>query len=358
MVTRFSIFCVFLPFLGFTQSKNLIPNPGFEHAVGKPEKWFYTGADFNLVFSDWKSPTAASPDVYNEKIQVPVYWKEKGFYQLKPYLGQSMVGITLYGCNQGKLHCREYITVPLSDSLVIGQQYHFSMWVAPMQKGVIVDQIQIAFDIKPAKVMDDRRLELKPFYNLPIENQTIWQHLDLRFFAETEANYLTIGNFKNDESTTIVKSQSSIHQPFAYYYIDEVSLRKIPPILTREEIGQYDTMDLTQSAIEIKNIYFDFDETKLLPASYLELNKLLKLLINHPLLKIHILGHTDKIGSDAYNKMLSTQRAQMVASFLTRHYIDSARLKVSGFGFDQPLASNEDESGRQKNRRVVFEIIK
>lgn len=358
MVIRPSILCVLIPFLGFTQTKNLIPNPGFEQIQNKPEVWFYTGSDFNLVFSDWKSPTAASPDVYHDQIHVPTYWKEKGFYQLRPYHGHSMVGLTLYGCNLGKLHCREYVSVPLTEPLIIGQQYYFSMWVAPMQKGVLVDQIQIAFDQQPAVVMDDRRLELKPFYDLTLINQEDWQRVELRFYAETEARYFTVGNFKDDATTAILRSQQSGHQPFAYYYLDEVNLRKIPPILSREEIGTYDSLNLAQSTIELKNIYFDFDETKLLPTSYLELNKLLKLLKAFPALNIHIIGHTDKIGSVEYNKILSTSRANTVASFLTRHYIDPTRLKVTGVGYDQPIASNEDESGRQKNRRVVFEILK
>ncbi len=338
--------------------QNFIPNSGFEKIIGYPEQWFYTGNDFNLVFEDWKSPTQASPDVYSSDYHVPNHWVEKGFYRIKPHQGKTMVGITLYGCNQGKLHCREYITAPLLDSLVIGQQYYLSMWVAPMNIGLQMDKIQIAFDKKPVSAIDDRLLELKPFYDLPVKFQSDWQKIELRFYAETEADHITIGNFRNDEATKVVKINIPNSQPYGYYYIDEINLYKIPPVLPREIIGSYDTTEMIHNEIELKNIYFDFDEIQLLPASYLELNKLLKLLVDHPAMKINITGHTDRIGNALYNKTLSLRRANAVATFLIRHYIDPIRLKVKGLGYDQPIASNDDEEGRRKNRRVVFEIRK
>jgi len=355
-------FCLFLFNLvmqAVAQQVNLIPNPGFELIVGQPERWFYTGNDFNLVFKEWKSPTAASPDVYNDLIPVPTYWKEKGFYKIRPREGKSMVGLTLYGCNLGKLHCREYVAVRLKDSLIIGQQYVLSFWLAPMTSGVQVKQIDVAFDQEISQAIDDRLLELKPLYQLDFEYRPGWQKLVLQFYAETEAKYLTIGNFRDDLHTPIETTGVENLQPFGYYYIDEVILKKVPPILDREPIDIYDSVELnTHAAIEIRNIYFDFDESTLLPNSYQELNKLLILLQNHPGMHIRIAGHTDQIGSAEYNQMLSIRRARAVADFLIRHYIETKRLDVKGFGFNNPIASNTDETGRQKNRRVVFEFIK
>jgi len=340
------------------QLPNIIPNPGFEKISGVPEKWFYTGKDFDLVFEDWKSPTAASPDVYHEQIHVPAYWKERGFDDISPFRGKSKIGITMYGCNQGKLHCREYITVTLLDSLVIGQEYYLSMWVAPMLKGIQIDEMQVAFDIKPTTAIDDRLLELKPFYNLPMKLQKDWQRIEIRFFAETEATCLTIGNFKNDLSTHVIKSTTDLTQAFAYYYIDELSMFKIPPILHREVITPYDSGTLAAQEVLLKDIYFDFDQIKLLPNSYLELNKLLKLLTEMPKMRINLTGHTDRIGTYEYNIRLSKRRAQAVADFLARHYIDPSRINVRGMGFERPVATNENEQGRKQNRRVVFEIRK
>lgn len=343
---------------GFAQMPNLVPNPGFEKITGAPEKWFYTGKDFDLVFDEWKSPTAASPDVYHEQIYVPNFWRERGFDQIQPFRGKSKIGLTLYGCNQGKLHCREYVSAPLLDSLVIGQEYYLSMWVAPMLKGIQVDEIQVALDKKPEIAIDDRLLELKPFYNLSIQPVKEWQRVELRFYAETEATYITIGNFKNDLDTKTNRISSDPVQSFSYYYIDELTLFKIPPILPREEIASYDSITLMQKEVILKDIYFDFDEIKLLPHSYQELNKLLKLLLDRPQVKINIIGHTDNIGSNEYNLKLSRRRAQAVADFLVRHYISPSRLTSKGLGYEIPIANNTTEEGRKLNRRVVFELRK
>ncbi|MEP7321184.1 MAG: OmpA family protein [Saprospiraceae bacterium] len=342
----------------WSQSYNLVPNAGFEKIIGQPEKWFYTGKDFDLVFEDWKSPTAASPDVYNEKIPVPTFWREKGFYKIRPFSGKSMVGITLYGCNLGKLHCREYVAAPLIESLVIGQQYLLTLWIAPMDQGVKVDQLQVAFDHEISQTIDDKLLILKPLFNIPMVYKSGWQKIELNFFAETEARYITLGNFRNDEQTLTQRSEAPETEPYAYYYLDEISLKKIPPILSRQEIARYDSIELANTTIEIEHIYFDFDDINLLPTSYQELNKLLLLLQEHPRMKINIIGHTDHTGSSMYNKTLSLRRAKAVSQFLARHYIGVERMKIKGLGFDQPVASNKDEAGRQKNRRVVFEIIR
>lgn len=346
------------PICLFAQLPNIIPNPGFERIKASPEKWFYTGKDFDIVFEEWSSPTAASPDVYHDLIHVPAYWKERGFDHIQPFRGKSKVGITMYGCNQGKLHCREYITAPLLDSLVIGQEYYFSMWVAPMLKGIQIDEMQVAFDMKPATAIDDRLLELKPFYSLPMKLQKDWQRIELRFFAETEATHLTIGNFKNDLSTRVFNYPADIAQAFAYYYIDELTMFKIPPILPREAITAYDSITLASKEVLLKDIYFDFDQIKLLPGSFQELNKLLNLLNKNPELKINIIGHTDRIGTYDYNMRLSRKRAQAVAEFLMRHYISPSRIAVKGMGYEQPIVSNDTEERRQQNRRVVFEIKK
>lgn len=343
----------------WAQQQNLVPNPGFEIIIGQPERWFYTGSDFNKVFNDWQSPTAASPDVYHEAIPVPAYWKEKGFFRLRPVSGKSMVGLTLYGCNQGKLHCREYISVPLRDSLVVGQEYRLSLWLAPMKAGIPVDYIHAAFDREISHAMDDRLLELKPIYELKVDHTKTWQFLEIRFYAETEARFLTLGNFKDDANTPTGEGTVENGQPFGYYYLDEISLTKIPPILDREPIESYNINDWNAgSSVTIENIYFDFDQSKLLPASFQELNKLLLLLRQNPALRIRVCGHTDQVGSAAYNQSLSLRRAQAVADFLIRHYIEPDRLQVKGFSFDQPIASNVDEAGRQRNRRVVFEILR
>jgi outer membrane protein OmpA-like peptidoglycan-associated protein len=109
--------------------------------------------------------------------------------------------------------------------------------------------------------------------------------------------------------------------------------------------------------IRINNIFFDFGEYKLLEDSYAELNRLVILLNENLSMKIRINGHTDNIGNVQDNQILSENRAKAVKSFLISKGINPKRVITKGFGKLKPLANNNTEEGRQKNRRVEFEII-
>ena len=103
--------------------ENIVPNPSFETYSGIPIGWFYNGKHFTSLMQYWDAATTASPDVFGRNINVPEYWKKHGFGDIKPYHGECMVGITAYGCTDGKPHCREYIQVRLIEPMVKGQKY-------------------------------------------------------------------------------------------------------------------------------------------------------------------------------------------------------------------------------------------
>lgn len=109
--------------------------------------------------------------------------------------------------------------------------------------------------------------------------------------------------------------------------------------------------------IVLRNIFFDFNKATLRPESKYELERLAKLMNENPTLKIEISGHTDNIGSAAYNKTLSEQRAKSVVDYLIGVGIAANRMTYVGYGFDKPIASNDTEEGRQLNRRTEFKII-
>jgi outer membrane protein OmpA-like peptidoglycan-associated protein len=112
------------------------------------------------------------------------------------------------------------------------------------------------------------------------------------------------------------------------------------------------------SKVVLENIFFDFDQYTLREASEAELQRLYELLKQNPDLKIQINGHTDSRGSKAYNKELSRKRARAVVRYLAERGIDKERLAWKGFGESQPIAPNDTEAGRQKNRRTEFKILK
>ena len=110
------------------------------------------------------------------------------------------------------------------------------------------------------------------------------------------------------------------------------------------------------SRIILRNIFFDFDKATLKKESTAELEKLLEIMNQVPTLKIEISGHTDNKGSAEYNKKLSERRAKAVVDYLVAKGISTDRLRFAGYGMDRPLVSNDDEEGRQLNRRTEFEI--
>jgi OOP family OmpA-OmpF porin len=109
--------------------------------------------------------------------------------------------------------------------------------------------------------------------------------------------------------------------------------------------------------VNLYGIYFDTDKTDIKPASKATLDEVGKLLNNDPALKLQVVGHTDNQGTADYNNNLSMRRAQAVVKELATTYkIAADRLEGSGKGFSQPVAPNDTEAGRAKNRRV--ELVK
>lgn len=110
-------------------------------------------------------------------------------------------------------------------------------------------------------------------------------------------------------------------------------------------------------AVVLRNIFFDTGKFDLKPASEIELKKLLELMQRNPQMKIEISGHTDNVGTYAYNLELSKNRARSVMNYLLNAGIEKARLTYEGYADTKPVDTNETDSGRANNRRTEFKII-
>lgn len=111
------------------------------------------------------------------------------------------------------------------------------------------------------------------------------------------------------------------------------------------------------SKIVLNNVFFDTDSYVLKPESQVELDRLKELLISNAGLRIEIGGHTDDIGSDITNQVLSENRAAAVVEYLVSKGIDKSRLISKGYGETKPIASNGTEAGRALNRRTEIEVL-
>jgi outer membrane protein OmpA-like peptidoglycan-associated protein len=341
---------------------NIVPNNGFEMTTGKWDQWFYKGRDFGEVMKYWYSPTPTSPDVYNAQVHIPKDWAEKGFGRKGAFSGKSCVGLTLYGCKNGKPHCREYIAIQLAEPLVPGQDYVFSCHVAPLMKGLRTNGIQASLAITPPEEELEVIPPLEPVYFAPkviLSPLAEWIRLAGRFTATLPSEYLVIGNFYTDEQT-VAESIEKNSFAYAYYYVDEVTVRKVPPFkkvpVPDDDISKLEPQPGMQFVL--KNIHFDFDRFELHPRSYIELFKLRDLMKKYPAMQIQLTGHTDSIGYHSYNIDLSKKRADAAQQFLTQQGIAPGRIRTSGMGATQPVTFNMTSEGRRLNRRVEVRVLK
>ncbi len=109
--------------------------------------------------------------------------------------------------------------------------------------------------------------------------------------------------------------------------------------------------------IALYGIYFDFNKSVVKPESDPAISEIAKLLGEHPNLRVLIVGHTDNVGGLDFNMQLSKARADAVLTALTtKHRVNPRQMQAYGVGQLAPVASNDTEDGRAKNRRV--ELVK
>jgi outer membrane protein OmpA-like peptidoglycan-associated protein/Tol biopolymer transport system component len=109
--------------------------------------------------------------------------------------------------------------------------------------------------------------------------------------------------------------------------------------------------------IILRNIFYAYNSYKLEDRSKIELDKVIQLMKENPLLVIEISGHTDNTGTPEYNQGLSEKRAVSVKTYLSEHGISPVRMTAVGYGLTKPIASNDTEDGRSENRRTELKIL-
>jgi outer membrane protein OmpA-like peptidoglycan-associated protein/tetratricopeptide (TPR) repeat protein len=163
-------------------------------------------------------------------------------------------------------------------------------------------------------------------------------------------NYVAVAPFNSDYIMTVKKTD---HVYESKYISRFDSLFKLPAQLDVE----MKPIELNKS-YRINDIYFPFNSFELQHESKAILDQLIDFLNENALISIQIQGHTDNIGNDASNLKLSEHRAESVYQYLIEKKIDAMRLTYKGFGKSMPIATNDNEEGRAKNRRTVFVITR
>ncbi|WP_129794482.1 OmpA family protein [Sphingosinicella sp. CPCC 101087] len=139
----------------------------------------------------------------------------------------------------------------------------------------------------------------------------------------------------------------------AYMDRQEQELRRQTAGTGVEVDRQGDELVLTMPS----GITFAFDRYDIQPQFRPTLDQIAQTLSAYPQTMIDIYGHTDSVGTDAYNQTLSENRARSVASYLQTRGVQPVRIATQGFGETQPIADNATEQGRAANRRVEIRIV-
>jgi outer membrane protein OmpA-like peptidoglycan-associated protein len=124
-------------------------------------------------------------------------------------------------------------------------------------------------------------------------------------------------------------------------------------------VGDEPVVEIQAERLSLRDmIQFDFGKDTIKPESGRILDDIATILKAHPeITRVRVEGHTDSIGTAAYNQNLSERRARSVVNALVARGVPAAELGSAGYGFSRPIESNATALGRAKNRRVEFVIV-
>lgn len=215
--------------------------------------------------------------------------------------------------------------------------YYFSLYNEAKPEEVILVKGNLKSDdtTKPIKAtVQIKSMESKRITFIPVDEDGDY----VASLLKNEDYLLTIKGEDIVYQSTYVAAKDSITAPVIKLEME------VQPI----EVGKH---------YRLHNIYFAFNSADILANSQKVLDEFIVFLNDHPTLQIGIEGHTDNVGSDEFNLILSENRAKAVYNYLVNNGIDANRLQYKGFGESSPIATNETEEGRAMNRRTEFVIL-
>lgn len=198
--------------------------------------------------------------------------------------------------------------------------------------------------------------------NLPLDATVVIKNLDLNmdvFKIETGKDGYFISSITTGYNYACIVQKESYVYYTQNFDLTDIILLPEPYVLDIKLVPmRKDDKDSTIKPMVLQNIFFASGSADLLPASNTEIALLTKMLNDNPYVKIMITGHTDNVGDDEANMILSLNRAKSVAFALEQSGISASRIQYQGKGETQPRDTNETSEGRQNNRRTEFLLLK
>lgn len=348
---------IFMCLLPGLEAQNLVQNGSFELADIMP----YGNHRQIECVKGWRTPTFAGSDYYHRAADRHAGVPKNDFGKQEPHSGSAYGGI----CITKKYV--EYLATTLRDTLSSGEDYLVELYISKAERSKSsVDEFGVLFTDHIRWSLDMKSIAEKPgldVVNINFKDRKKWVKLSGVYHADGSETVIIVGyfNYRHPEE----------HKKFCHYYIDDVS---VTPLKGETEIAKAEEPEIINAetpvqpaapsfspqpgeAIALSQVSFASNASELLPASFPELDQLAEYLNNHPEVSIRIDGHTDNTGNENKNKFLSAERAKAVADYLALKNIEEFRITYAGYGSAKPIAGNDTEEGKQKNRRVEFTIV-
>jgi outer membrane protein OmpA-like peptidoglycan-associated protein len=196
------------------------------------------------------------------------------------------------------------------------------------------------------------KITLKNEFGVPYPNAII-------ILSSSDTNYLV--NIDNNGEGIIDLVQGTEFTVTSYISEEKFEFDEIIFIEKNKNINQINInlqFDLYSKIFEIKNLNFESGKFNIQKQYFKDLENLVILLREQINIKIEIAGHTDSIGDNKTNIILSNNRAKSIKSYLVKNGILESRIKCVGYGEKQPITNNSTKEGREKNRRIEIRILK
>lgn len=360
---------------------NMILNPSFSNYSGKLKK----AGQFDLL-EDWKAGTAVMPDLFAKDIKSDYVMAPENMYgSQEPHSGDTYVGIVAYGY-RGRIP-RSYISTRMTTDMVKGQLYciKFRASLADISK-YAVNNLGVHFTKHETKVETENSLILNDYIvtdNNPVVTETEGWHLYCKIVqGQGFERYMTIGNFESDDKTRAEKVKrpsgfSRMQENMAYYYIDDVMVKKIDypgecdcsegripesKIIYSKASTSLEGKTLSEQAAA-STIYFYQFKPGVTSSFHKDLDNLIKILKENKLVRLKIIAHIDneEAAMGAENPRLANldeERAIEVLKYFQKNGIDRGRFVLEQRANDEPVAEMNTPLSLAKNRRVEFQITK
>jgi outer membrane protein OmpA-like peptidoglycan-associated protein len=332
-------------------SQNIVPNPGFEQNQNFPIGFSQSFEDFTKCVKHWMVPNTTTPDYV-----APFFYKGNRLFGSN-HSGLCMIGLAI------ESNWAECVYAKLEPEMEANTTYLIEFWI---KRSVVdfMDTLQgTPSGCPPGYVSPNFGILLSDTIQTVKGKKFIvgtpqlrcgdkfwldknWTKVTGYYTSDKSYRYVYVGQFRPEGHSGPLASSG-------YVLVDDINIRRIN---ISDELAK-EAIEIPGAIIPLDQVFFEPDKSVLMENSFGSLDTLVALLSRNDI-HVKINGHTDNQGSVEYNQKLSKERAKAVRNYLILKGLDKKRISWEGYGASKPKLDNSTESGRQKNRRVEFEILK